>query len=176
MQASKYSIYLFLSICLLGCKSQENYTGKLYFDYDAIYHYKIILKESQVNELYAQKSDTTLDSLRYSIILDDTPTAIYDTTFIDYLENIGYKKTNVHASLFGEINSIFIEKKTQEILANSCIYVYRDILIFRKMGKIVGTAKICFECIAHHIVGTEANTQYFGQNGDYTRLEKILSQ
>lgn len=163
-----------LIMYLLGCKSLENHSGKLFFDYDTIHHYSIIMDDSQVNELYDRKSDSTLDSLRYRIILDETPTTITDTAFLVNLEIIGYKKTIIDTAIHNEINSIFMEKKTEEILATSCIYIYRDILIFRNMGKISGMAKICFECMAHHIVGTEANTAYFGQNGGYARLQKIL--
>ncbi len=174
MNVSKYSIYLLLCMYLPGCKSLEKHSGKLFFDYDTIHHYSMIIDESQVNELYDRKSDSTLDSLKYTIILDETPAAMTDTAFIVNLENIGYKKTTIDTSIYNEINSIFMEKKTEEILGTSCIYIYRDMLIFRKMGKISGMAKICFDCMAHHMVGTEANTAYFGQNGDYARLQKIL--
>ncbi|MBP6695098.1 MAG: hypothetical protein KA161_08210 [Saprospiraceae bacterium] len=174
MDALKYRIYLLLCIYLPGCKSLENHSGKLFFDYDTIHHYSIIMDESQVNELYDLKSASALDSLRYTIILDETPATITDTAFIVNLENIGYKKTTIDTSIYNDINSIFMEKKTEEILGTSCIYIYRDMLIFRKMGEISGMAKICFDCMAHHIVGTEANTEYFGQNGDYARLQKFL--
>ena len=38
----------------------------------------------------------------------------------------------------------------------------------------MGTAKICFSCNANQIKGTNANTENFGQEGDFEKLEKIL--
>ena len=66
------------------------------------------------------------------------------------------------------------EKSTLENIATACIHVYRDILIFKKEGKVIGTAKICFDCMSKQIKGTTANTENFGQDGDYEKLEKIL--
>jgi len=36
-------------------------------------------------------------------------------------------------------------------------------------------AKICFDCHQKHIVGTNANTEHFGQDGDYPKLLQILN-
>jgi hypothetical protein len=110
------------------------------------------------------------------IILGDIPKSISDLTFIDKLFAVGFKKKSLDKSKFDSIDKIFVEKTTAENLATSCMYVYRDILIFKKESKIVGTAKVCFGCMAHQITGTTANTENFGQEGDYERLEKLLRQ
>lgn len=171
-----YPFFCLLCISFLGCKSKESHVGKLFFDFDEIQHYKIEIDESQIGVLYDLKSATIIDSMKNSIILDETPSSISDTSFIDYLETIGYRKSIIDKSIFNKINSIFIEKKTEEVLATSCIYIYRDIFIFRKKDKISGIAKICFECMAHHIVGTDKETHYFGQDGDYGRLQKLINE
>ena len=80
----------------------------------------------------------------------------------------------IDKSKFESIDKIFIEKSTLENIATACIHVYRDILIFKKEGKVIGTAKICFDCMSKQIKGTTANTENFGQDGDYEKLEKIL--
>jgi hypothetical protein len=109
------------------------------------------------------------------VILDDIPQNINDLSFISKLTAIGYKKYRIPKSKFTVIDEFFREKPVGESIATSCEYVYRDILIFKKKGKVVGTAKICFSCMAHEIHGAKANTDNFGQDGDYQKLAKVLS-
>lgn len=150
--------------------------GKKFFEYDAIDYYKTDFEESKIGELYDNKSKSEIDSLKMGIILGHIPNSISDLTFIEKLEKVGYKKMIVDNSKFESIDKIFIEKTTLENIEAACIYVYRDILIFKKEGKVVGTAKICFNCLAAQIKGTTANTENFGQDGDYGKLAKILQQ
>lgn len=178
MDALKYRIYLLLCIYLPGyCKSLENHSGKshifwLWYD-PSLFNHNGWIPGGEMNCMtWIGFCFGFIEIYHYS---DETPATITDTAFIVNLENIGYKKTTIDTSIYNDINSIFMEKKTEEILGTSCIYIYRDMLIFRKVrGEISGMAKICFDCMAHHIVGTEANTEYFGQNGDYARLQKFL--
>ena len=92
------------------------------------------------------------------------------------MEKINFQKSEIDKSKFGEINKIFVEKTVNQIADYACIAVYRDILIFKKQNKTVGIAKICFECFKKQIIGTNANTENFGQDGDYEKLEKILKK
>lgn len=181
-----FSILILFAITFLSCnkrpKSNENSTstnqkvGEKFFDYDEIDYYKIDFDEEKIDELYDNQSKTEIDSIKMGIILDDIPSNISDLTFINKLENIGYKKSKIDESKFKNIDKIFIEKTIQENIATACIYIYRDILIFKKERNIVGTAKICFDCLANQIKGSKANTENFGQDGDYEKLAKILNQ
>lgn len=156
--------------------STKRMIGKKFFEYDAIDYYASNFDESKISDLYDSQSKSEIDSFKMGIILGDIPKSISDSTFIDKLSAIGYKKTSLDKSKFDSIDKIFVEKTTTENLATSCIYVYRDILIFKKESKIIGTAKVCFGCMAHQINGTIANTENFGQEGDYERLGKLLRQ
>lgn len=149
-------------------------TGKVFFDYDEIEYYFCNYEESKIGDLYDNQSKSELDSLKMGVILGHIPKSITDLNFINSLSKIGYKGKSVEKSKFAEINQIFKEKEVKENIATACIYVYRDILIFKKQNKIVGTAKICFGCMANEIQGTTANTDNFGQDGDYDKLENIL--
>ncbi|NNT73251.1 hypothetical protein HKT18_13585 [Flavobacterium sp. IMCC34852] len=110
------------------------------------------------------------------VILNDIPKSISDTTFIKKLEKLGYLKTKIDSEKFDEINQIFTQKEHEEIYALACVYVYRDIMIFRRKSKIVGIAKICFECSSSQIHGTKANKDGFGMSGDFDKLYKILNE
>lgn len=75
---------------------------------------------------------------------------------------------------FKQVNETFCQRKHQESYAMTCIAVYRDILVFKKENKIIGTAKLCFSCDQNVITGTQHNTDEFGQSGDYAKLFKLL--
>jgi hypothetical protein len=155
-------------------KITKKVIGKKFFEFDAINYYLIDFDESKIGDLYDNQSKSEIDSFKMGIILGDLPKNISDLSFIDKLKKIGYKKKSVDKSKFDEIDKIFVEKTVKENDATACIYVYRDILIFKKNNAVVGTAKICFGCMANKIIGTNANTENFGMDGDYEKLEDLL--
>lgn len=157
-------------------KTTKQLIGKKFFEYDAIDYYSNDFDESKIGDLYDNQSKSEIDSFKMGIILGDIPISISDLAFISKLEKIGYKKEIIDQSKFKRIDNIFVEKTTLENVDAACIYVYRDILIFKKDNQVVGTAKVCFGCMANQIKGTTANTENFGQDGDYERLSKILLQ
>lgn len=103
-----------------------------------------------------------------------TPKDINDLSFIDKLKTFGYSKSSIDSSVFNTMNEVFREKEPGNVIVSACIYIYRDILIFKKKGKVIGTAKICFACGDAQIKGTTSYTEMFGQNGDYERLAKMV--
>jgi hypothetical protein len=186
-----YILLSILTLTILSCNSktekkivsEENtkpikkrIIGKLFFDYDQIDYYFGNFEDSEVNSLFDTKDKSELELLKKGILLDDIPKDIHDTIFISTLEKVGFKKSSVNKSKFSEIDSLFVEKSVNEYLATACIYVYRDILIFKKNNKVIGTAKICLGCMAHQINGTNANTENFGQDGDYEKLKELLKR
>ena len=149
-------------------------TGEKYFEYDEIEYYQNQIEEDQIGELYDNQKKSVKDSLKMQVILGETPNSISDTNFIDNLKSFGYTKSNIEPEKFDKINEIFIEKKHSEMYETACIYIYRDILIFKRKSKIIGIAKMCFDCDASVIVGTKSNTGEFGMSGDYEKLRKVL--
>lgn len=151
-------------------------TGEKYFEYDEIEYYQNEIVEDQIEELYDNQKKSVKDSLKMGVILGEIPKSITDTNFIDNLKSFGYTKSKIEPKKFDKIDEIFTEKKHSESYATACIYIYRDILIFKRKSKIIGIAKICFGCDANVIVGTKSNTEEFGMSGDYQKLRKILTE
>ena len=149
-------------------------TGEKYFEYDEIEYYQSEIEEDQIDELYDNQEKSKKDSLKMGIILGEIPKSINDTKFIDNLKSFGYIKSKIEENKFNKIDEVFTEKKHSEAYQTACIYIYRDILIFKKKSKIIGIAKICFGCDASVIVGTKSNTEEFGMSGDYEKLREIL--
>ena len=181
-------LLLFIALAICNCNSPtetkiesgsdslitKQVVGKKFFEYDEIDYYFSDLYKSKLEELYDNPPKTEIDSFKLGVVLGGIPKDISDLSFIRILDKIGFKKSYLDKATFVEIDSFFVEKQVKEILVSKCIYVYRDILIFKKNNKVIGTAKICFGCRGHEITGTTANTNNFGQDGDYSKLEKLL--
>jgi hypothetical protein len=168
------AIAIILILLLCSCKSRDK--SKDFFDFDTVEHYSSNFDEFKIGNLYDNKKKSEMDSFREGIILGSIPLNISDTSFLEKLEKLGYERKLLNENLYEEINEIFSEKKTNENIETACIYVYRDIFIFKKDNKIIGCAKICFGCMANQIVGTKAITINFGQEGDYEKLEKLVNK
>lgn len=155
-------------------KNTETKTAKKFFEYDQIDHYFIDFNDKDLLELIEKNPFSPLDSLKNITIIGEAPQNIKDTVFVEKLTKIGYDKRTLSKVKHAEVDNIFKEKQVNEIIKTSCVYIYRDILIFKINNKIAGIAKICFDCMANKIVGTNANTESFGQNGDYKKLKQLL--
>ena len=177
-----------LTFILFGCKtSTKNQNkksntndkvtfGKKFFVYDQIDHYYNNFDDRNFIELNDNQSRSELDSIKGGVLIGLLPRAIKDSSFIEKLPKIDFVRNNISKEKFVKIDSIFIEKAFNKSKAFACVHIYRDLFIFKKQNKIVGIAKVCFHCMGNEIIGTNANTENFGQDGDYEKLEKILRQ
>ncbi|RQO32532.1 hypothetical protein DBR32_02720 [Taibaiella sp. KBW10] len=155
--------------------SGKPFKEKYFLDYDAIDYYFNDVDERHVGSLINNRHSSPIAFLKYVVIVGNAPQNIQDVSFIDKLESIGYRKSIIDSVMFPSIDSIFRTKeKGTDSAAMACIYVYRDILVFKREDKIVGTAKICFHCMAHQIQGVYANGRGFGGFEDYLELETLL--
>lgn len=150
--------------------------GQNYFSYDQIDFYHIDFDENNILELDKKKHNSKIDKLKNDILIGDFPKNIKEIDFLKSMDKIGYIKKEIPRNKFSEIDKIFIEKTVNESSSYACIPVYRDILVFKNKGKVIGIAKICFGCYQHRIIGTKINDENFGQNGDYEKLVILLNQ
>ena len=164
-------LLILFTLCSCGQK-----LGEFYFDFDNVEHYSIEIDENELFELEEKKYLSESEKLQIELVINDFPESISDTLFINKLEKSGFTKTLIEKSKNEDLNNLFREKSHKESLYAACIAAYRDILIFRKNGKVIGIAKICFSCSQNRIIGTDANTFEFGQSGDYGKLAKILNE
>lgn len=169
---------------MLSChnNSESNKTIKVYnqsecvpyFQFDKIDHYYTDIDDESI--WVAEKSKTEKEKKLLSLLIHDTLSDLSDTTSLKDIEKLDFKKKEVSSNKFVQINKIFCQKKHKDVEETSCEAVYRDILVFKKNHKIIGTAKICFSCDKNIIAGTKLNTNEFGQSGDYEKLSKILGR
>lgn len=189
----KQLLFLVFLFFLFNCKKENEYKtvndfsqyeieknnfkpeyGEAFFDYDEIDYYHSKIEEEDIDELYDKQDSSEIDKLKFEIILGETPQSLNDLGFINMLNKIGFIKSNIGDSKFVGIDKIFKEKTVYENVDSACVAIYRDILVFKKHKSVVGIAKICFSCNKNIIIGSKSNTENFGQDGDYERLEKLI--
>lgn len=147
---------------------------KPYFQFDEVDHYYCGIAAHKVWELEQKEVRSDKENRQLALLTAYVPHKIADTLLLANLEGLHFVKKRVPASKLSIMKSIFCERPHKEVVGTMCIAIYRDILIFKNKEKIVGTAKICFECGQHVIVGTASHTDNFGQSGDYSHLHALL--
>jgi len=155
----------------------ETKMNNYFFEFDELFHYRTEINQSVLLAREGDKNLSPNEQLQIDLIIREKPYSIEDTLFITQLEDIGFKKKKIHKNQFEIINEVFKEKEDYGALAiiYECIPKYRDILIFKKNDKIIGMAKVCFSCDQNKIYGTTANTEKFGLDGDYAKLNELLN-
>ena len=149
---------------------------KPFFEFDEVEHYQVNSKNTVWQLLMVKQADWTQQGKEFHKILMeyDHPKTVSDTAFLKSLRTIYPKIDKININQFARLSEIFSEQKSLPNEPNACDPFFRDILVFRKENKVVGVAKICFECSQKYIVGTDANTENFGANGEFEKLEKLI--
>ncbi len=169
-------IIAFILAALIGCNSstRKQKTCNPYFQFDKIEHYYLNIEEDKIWDIEKKKSKTDKEKRQLDLLIEYTPDKLSDTSVLKDIGKLGFVRKEIPTNKFEQINEVFCQRNHGETLAMKCIAVYRDILVFKKNNKIIGTAKICFDCDQNVIAGTEVNTDDFGQSGDYGKLYKLL--
>ena len=178
----KVLLFILIICSLICCKKVEKINniekssslkeirkhGKAFFDFDQVEHYFIDIEEGEAMDLAVKNTPSEEEKALSDILVN------FNMNFTDNLEDYNFKKTVLDNSKLDVINNIFSVNKCETAHAYSCVPVFRDIFIFKKNKKIVGKAKVCFDCRLYHIEGTKENTLDFGQCGDFEKLKKLL--
>lgn len=152
----------------------NSHPGKPFFTFDAIDYYKNDIDENTAMNLLDYRP-TSLDSIRYNLIIDETSENISNEYFINNLTKAGFNKTEIKSEDFQKLAALFSEQHQREEIYFACIPIFRDILVFKKNEKVIGVAKICFGCNRNKIIASKSNTSNFGQGKDYELLSLILN-
>lgn len=148
-----------------------------FFDFDTVTYYHTDITESEFS--YDKRSNTnSYDFQQLSAIIwgyYDYPKSIGDRSFIKGVEKHYPVKIEFGNSEIAPFQEIFKENDKVPEFSTACEAFYRDILVFKKSGKVTGIAKLCFGCQQFAIIGTEDDTTGFGENGDWKKLTALLS-
>jgi hypothetical protein len=121
-------------------------------------------------------NDTINDTkIVQGILSDNEKLNFNDQKIIDVL-NKEYTKYSMNEDSSEDILDEFTEWNMFKfkIFYEACIPTYRDILLFKKDGKIVGFAKVCFDCSQSYIVVNKEDV--VNLQLDYEDLKEILDE
>jgi len=148
--------------------------GKPYFDFDEVLHYSIdekLIYEAEYN------ADAEYEKRLRNLLNGCRDGQITDTVFWADMESFKKNKNNIKAVYFNKLNSeVFVNRGCGELYGFGCIPIFRDILVFKKGGKVIGLAKICFQCERCHFEGNNSNTEWFGLNAEFETLKTLLKE
>lgn len=147
---------------------------KPYFLFDEVEHYYLDMEEDSIWEIEEKTEKTDKEIKQLELLIQYTPDKLADTAYLYELEKIDFVKADIGSNKFEKLRSIFCERKHKESIAMPCTAIYRDILVFKKDNRMIGIAKLCFDCDRYVISGTSLNTSDFGQSGDFQKLYDIL--
>lgn len=167
------SIFVFFSCSF----SKEKKNDKSFFDFDEVEHYYKDINSGDILKEMKRLNGVDRNSDEYNylnLIGYNYPNDVNDEKFIDNLLKFNFIKERVDDKFYNKLNKIFTSSTCEDDFSLACAPIYRDILVFYKDKKIVGIAKICFECGKNEIIGAKTDTSFFGQCGGYGRLYKIL--
>lgn len=179
-------LFLIIFFSFLNCKNSEtNIVNSVekksndlsFFDFDEIEHYyKDINAGDILNEMKRLDGvDRKSDEYNYlNLIGYNYPKDVNDEKFISNLIKFKFSKIQIEDKFYNELNKLFSFSNCQDDYGLACAPVYRDILVFYKEEKIVGIAKICFECGKSDVLGAKKDASFFGHCGGYGKLYKIL--
>ncbi len=170
---------LLIAVAFASCQQEKKDAAageQPFFVFDKVVHYHKDVTKTGLDSLYDKEEKTRNDLGLIQIVSGNVPTSPRDTLFVNNMDILEFSKHEVDASKNAELSKIFSQKTSDlEADKNDCKPLYTDVLIFREKGKIVGVAKLDFECKRQQMVGMRYPPQTFGKNGEYEELKKLLS-
>jgi hypothetical protein len=144
----KNSFHLLICvICLFGCKSK---TGtNQFFEFDEIDHYHQSISATDFTRLghfYGNKDSSTKDQRTLFDLLVglDRPSSLTDTSFLRKIQKYYPEKIKLKQSKFKDIGIIYTKKEHKNVAFASCEPIFRDILILRKIKKLLASQNFAF--------------------------------
>lgn len=143
-----------------------------YYDFDEVIHYHTDIDEHELLAIREKKVKTIQDSMMLTMTWNYYRVPL--TRAVTYLDSIDFKKQILPSSKFPAIKEIFKEGNSIYESPMSCEPVYRNIYVFKKSGKVTGVAMLCYGCQKGIFIGTNADTQNFGSEGEFEKLKEIV--
>jgi hypothetical protein len=174
-----------LLFALIGCgpKTHTETPGVVcgpYFEYDQIEHHWIEEMTSHYFTAREKSNKTPLEQRYFDIVWSHKATLPEDSTMFTNLAELGFQQASVALEKFQPINDFFCGRTPNESMVSPvkmCIPSYRDILVFRRYGKMVGVARICFECDQYAVSGQNNTFIYYNRIGlNYEDLFNTLGK
>ncbi|RZJ73246.1 hypothetical protein [Flavobacterium sp.] len=175
----KRIVLLLIAVVFASCKQEKTETAagdQPFFIFDKVVHYHKEISRQYLDTLYDKPEKSRNDLGLIQIVTGNVPVNPADTLFVKNMSILEFSQHEIEASKNAEISKLFSQKTPKETVAESanCKAIYADVLVFRGKGKIVGVAKIDFNCKKAQIVGMRYSPENFGKSGEFDELQKLV--
>jgi|GEM_PF-1738709 len=174
----KRLLIILAAVIVASCKKDEKgeTAGEQpYFIFDQVTYYHKDLTQGYIDSLYANQEKSRKEQGLLQIVTGNVPVNPMDTLFVKNMDILEFEKKEIDTSHNAELTKIFslknVEDKAED---NACKPVFKDILVFRQKGTIVGVAKLSFDCKKQQMVGIRYSPEDFGKAGEYEDLKQVL--
>ncbi|MGL2966353.1 hypothetical protein [Flavobacterium sp. XGLA_31] len=175
----KKSFMIVLCLTLAACNQKEKpVNGEMpFFIFDKVEYYHTGISANETDSIVMKQDKTRKEEGLLQIIRGRIPVSTIDTLFIKNMELLSFEKYSIDAKLNPQIAQLFSvhQPKTKATETKTNSPTYTDVLIFRKKDKVIGVAKICFDCKKSWIMGSRYPTEDFGLSGEYEELHQLLA-
>jgi hypothetical protein len=167
---------LLLALSLAACKENQKAApgAQPFFVFDQVDHYHTAITDAEVKTLYEKPGKKRTDLAMLQIVGGNVPVSGADTVFIRNMDVLGFTEKTLNKSENEKLSVIFSKHDATSPAATPAQPVYRDVLIFRRGGRVVGMAKLDMAAQKSHIIGSRYNTLDFGRAGEFAQLRPLL--
>jgi len=143
-------------------KIEQHEEPKIFFDFDEVIHYGIEMYDDAADSLWENENRNSNEELLHNVVnVSDFPASLNEVNFLSKLTSIGFTKQQISEENLERFHTIFIEDHYGENYETTCIPYFRDLLVFKNQGQMIGFVKLCFDCNVKLFLGTDANPDLF---------------
>ncbi len=159
----KNAILLLSFFLIISCQSVDN-RPSIFSNSDEISFYRV---KSESENLFG-KDSIEVPKVFTKILFDNEPLKLPNSNEILHLEKY-YQKIPLNSKSTEKITEIFNDagfpiNNASFGVSTICAPVYRDILVFKKDGKVTVYAKICLSCYKNYVVSEKKHFENFQIN------------
>ncbi|MBB4805235.1 hypothetical protein HNP38_000507 [Chryseobacterium defluvii] len=158
---NKFLSFLVIVLSLSFCTRLTSQS----IDFDSVEFYKVKAHKPKYNSANTFKLKTIFGQTSQGDLNDDFPKRI---------RKIGYKRRVLDSETSDQILKIIERTQPGKYYTTVCRQIYRDILIYRKNGKVVKILKICTSCFANQLITVNDDTELLLIISEYENLRKLL--
>ncbi|NMH27842.1 hypothetical protein [Flavobacterium silvaticum] len=177
----KKVLLLLLCVALSKCGQKSNETNvtageQPFFTFDRVDYYHLDIDRNGFDSIVRNENKSRKEQALLQILQQNIPVSTIDTLFIPNMGMLDFHQTLIDPKHHVELAKLFSVNKPAPGTKTACEPIFKDVLIFRQKQKVIGVAKLSFDCDKSYIVGARYPSGGFGAGGEFAKLKQLLSE
>ncbi|RYY10790.1 MAG: hypothetical protein EOO04_36325 [Chitinophagaceae bacterium] len=175
----KHLLLLLIGICLTGCNDRKDEVAagsQPFFTFDRVDYFHYEIDRNGFDSIAAKEDKSRMEQALLQILQKNVPVSTIDTLFIPNMAKLNFNQKQIDPKHYPELKRLFSVNKPGKDATTACEPIFKDVLIFREKRKVVGVAKLSFDCDKSYIIGSRYAPAGFGGAGEFAKLRPILSE